>query len=344
MLLAICIPTHHGRGPALRRALDSIAAGVAADERVEVCVSDNASHDETAQVVADFRNRVGDRVRYRRHDENRGFTANLLAAVELAEARWCWLLGSDDLVRSDGVAEAVALVGRHPEAAGATLNRSLVDHRDPAVVTHDHPRLLPADPQSERELHGEREIIAELGQLHDYISTQIVRRELWLAAVARAGTEGLAEGRSYPHLVVIARMIQRCPRWTWHPAELVEQRIGISSVYGDRPDFDVSLYESGLLTDRSAAWGYLFGHGSSLQRTLLRKVWWRHFGLGVLLHHKLDPGFGLTADLRLLRILSRHFWWLPAFWVAFPALLLPGTLMRALRPLMRAAKEHVTSR
>lgn len=314
---------------------------MAADKRVEVCISDNASHDETSQVVADFRNRVGDRVRYRRHDENRGFTANLLAAVELAEARWCWLLGSDDLVRSDGVAEVVALVGRHPEASGATLNRSLVDRRDPAVVLHDHPRLLPADPQSQRELHGEREIIAELGQLHDYISTQIVRRELWLAAVARAGTEGLAEGRSYPHLVVIAGMIQRCPRWAWHPAELVEQRVGVSSVFGDRPDFDVSLYESGLLTDRSAAWGYLFGHGSSLQRTLLRKVWWRHFGLGVLLHHKLDPGFGLAADLRLLLALSRHFWWLPAFWLTLPALLLPGTLMRALRPLLRSAKEQV---
>jgi len=339
VLLAVCIPTHDGRAGGLRHVLDSIAPEIVADERVEVCVSDNASMDETAQVVEAFGERIDGRLRYRRFPENRGFTANLLSAVELAEARWCWLLGSDDLVAPGGVSEILGMVQRHPEAAGATFNRSLVDRRDPTTVHHDPPRLLPDAPGQERELLGEDPILSQIGQLHDYISTQVVDRELWLQAVAEAGPAGLAEGRSYPHLVIIALMVRRRPRWTWYPGELVCQRIGASSVYDDRPDFDVSAYEVKLLEDRSAAWSHLFGRWSAMHRSLLRRVWWRHFGPGSVLHHKLDPAFGSSSDLRYLRVLPRYFWWMPAFWLAcFPVLLIPGAAMRGVRPWLRKAK------
>lgn len=345
MLLAVCIPTHHGRAAQLRRALESIRSGIVADERIEVCISDNASTDETAEVVAEFAEAIGGRVRYQRHAEDRGFTSNLLAAVALSEARWCWLLGSDDRVAPGGVAEVAALVERHPDAAGATLNRSHVDRRSPTVVHHDIPQLLPAQPGQERELRGANEILRELGQLHDYISTQVVDRELWLEAAAEAGSEGLVRGRSYPHLLLIALMVRRRPRWTWFPGEVVEQLVGVSSVFEDRTAYDVAAYEVALLVDRSAIWADLFGRWSSLHRSLLTKIWWRHFRLGVLLNHKLDPGFGPASDLRLLGVLPRYFWWMPAFWLAaFPVLLVPGTLLRSLRPMVRAAKERLMRR
>lgn len=345
VLLAVCIPTHDGRAEQLRRVLDSIAPEVIADERVEVCVSDNASADHTARIVEEFSERIGGRLRYRRFEENRGFTANLLSVVELAEAQWCWLLGSDDLVAPGGLGEIVGLVERHPDTAGATFNRSLVELRDPSIVHHDPPRLLPESPGEERELRGEDSILGQLGQLHDYISTQVVDRELWLRAVADAGPVGLAEGRSYPHLVIIAMMVRRRPLWTWYPVELVGQRVGVSSVYDDRQDFDVSTYEVKLLEDRAAVWSYLFGRRSAIHRSLLRKVWWRHFGPGILLNQKLSPGFVASSDLRYLRVLPRHFWWLPAFWaISFPALLIPGSAMRGIRPWLRWAKERLAER
>lgn len=342
MLLAVCIPTHDGRAAQLRAVLDSLAGGLA-DPRVEVCVSDNASLDETAQVVEDFHRRIGGRVSYRRHAENRGFTANLLSAIELAEARWCWLLGSDDLAAHEAVAELLALVERHPDAAGATFNRSLVDRRHPDEVLHDPPRLLPARPRQERELCGEEAIVGELGHLHDYISTQVVDRELWLQATAEAGPEGLAAGLSYPHLVVITLMVRRVPRWVWSPLELVQQQVGTSSVFDDRADFDVAAYEVKLLADRSSVWADLFGRWSALHRTLLRKLWLRHFSLGVLLNNKLNPSFGGASDRLFLRVLPRHFWWMPTFWLALPVLLMPGRALRGLRPLAREAKERVAA-
>lgn len=339
MLLAICIPTHDGRGVQLRRLLDSLVADVAADDRIEVCVSDNASQDETANVVAEFSAGVGGRVRYNRHSENRGFTANLLQAVELSTAPWCWLLGSDDLVHADGVREVVALVERHPDVCGATLNRNLVSIKHPSVLLRDRPELLPSQPTRERELVGAEAIFRELGQLQDYISTQVVTRDSWVRAVRRAGPQALAQGRTYPHLLLIAMMIRERPRWVWFPREVVQQRIGVSAFFGDGPVENISVYEAGLLADRSAIWADVFGPWSALHRALLRKVWWRHFSTGVLLNHKLDSRFGPESDLRLLRVLPRYFWWLPAFWVStLPILLVPGVFMRAARPLLRQAK------
>ncbi len=341
VLLSICVPTHDGRADVLGRALDSIAAGVAADERIEVCISDNASRDRTAAVVERFRERVGGRVRYHRHSENRGFTQNLLSAVELAEGRWVWLLGSDDVVAPGALAEVTALVERHPTVAGATVNRNLVDRREPDVVHHDIPQLLPKRSELERELRGEREIVGELGQLHDYISTQVLDRELWLKAVARAGPAGLSRGRSYPHLVLITLMVRSLPRWVWSPRELVTQRIGASSVFGDRTSYDAARYEAILLSDRSAVWAELFGAWSSLHRALLRRVWWRHFRPGVLLSLKFDPGFGAASDARMLGLLLRHFWWMPRFWaLTLPMLVVPGAWLRAIRVVVRAGKRR----
>lgn len=121
-----------------------------------------------------------------------GASWRLLAAVELAQAPWCWLLGSDDLVAPEAVDEIVALVQRHPDAAGATFNRTLVDRRHPSVILHDPSRLLPDE--RERELTREEEIFAQLGQLHDYISTQVVDRELWTQAVEDVGPPGWPAG------------------------------------------------------------------------------------------------------------------------------------------------------
>lgn len=70
-LLSICIPTRN-RAEALRRTLASICAQEVFDATgaVEVVVSDNASDDATAEVVREFIQRHGDKVRYFRNAQN----------------------------------------------------------------------------------------------------------------------------------------------------------------------------------------------------------------------------------------------------------------------------------
>lgn len=344
MLLSICIPTHHGRAGVLRPALDALATQLTADDRVELCVSDNASRDGTRELVEALAGRLGERVRYQRHDENLGFTGNLLSAVELATGRWCWFLGSDDVVSDTAVAEVVALVERHPDVAGATLNRSFAFEGMPDERFPDHPELLPTEPTRERDLVSEREIVAELGQLQDFISTQVVDRALWREVVGDLGEAGVARGLAYPHLLIIGEMIRRRPRWAWYPAEVVLQRIGVTSIYETESGYDPADFELRILRDRVAVWDELHGRGTPLYRAVLTRMWRRHFHLQPLLAIKLQPHLPLSSEIRLLRELPRAFWWLPRFWLlSMPVLLVPGPWWRALQPGVQALRRRVAA-
>lgn len=92
--LSICIPTYN-RAQFLAETLASVADQI--DPRVEVVVSDNASTDDTREVVERFREALPQLV-YWRSATNRGFSPNFMRAVELGTGEYRWLLGSDDLI------------------------------------------------------------------------------------------------------------------------------------------------------------------------------------------------------------------------------------------------------
>lgn len=340
VLLSICIPTHHGRAAKLERLLDQLVPQLLADDRIELCVSDNASQDATRTVVAKIADRLGDRVRYRRHPENRGFTANLLSSLELASGRWCWFLGSDDVVTPTAVAEVAGVVERHPDAAGGTLYRSIsVDDAD-AGAWHDAAALLPADPSREREETTEAAIVREMGQLQDFISTQVVDRALWREVAAELGEPAIAaRGLAYPHLLVIGLMVRRRPRWFWYPRETVRQHVGTTAVFAEETDFDPAEWEVRILHDRAAVWADLFGRNTALYRAPLTRAWHRHFEPVMLLTLKLNRRTQPRNELRLLRESVRTFWWLPRFWTrSMPVLLVPGAVWRPVQRVVQTGR------
>src|SRR5918992_4672625 len=92
--LTICIPTY--RRPAmLRDNLAMLVPQVARHADVEVMVVDNASGDETPDVVAAFA-RQCPRVRYIRNPSNVGFDGNTARCIEVSQGRYTALLADDD--------------------------------------------------------------------------------------------------------------------------------------------------------------------------------------------------------------------------------------------------------
>lgn len=85
----------------------------------EVLVVDNASHDESAEMVA----REFPDVRLIRSDTNLGFAAANNRAFEVARGRYVVLLNSDAFVSPDALTRAVILMDAHPRAGlgGARL-------------------------------------------------------------------------------------------------------------------------------------------------------------------------------------------------------------------------------
>lgn len=101
--LSICIPTYN-RAAFIGATLESIARQARQD--VEVVVSDNASTDDTAEIVESFRDRIPNLV-YSRSETNVGFAANFMRAVALSHGTYAWLLGSDDVLCDGMLQQAV---------------------------------------------------------------------------------------------------------------------------------------------------------------------------------------------------------------------------------------------
>ncbi len=72
--LAVCLFTHNGRREVLAQALASVFVQIEAADLadVEVCVTDNASHDGTEELLAELRRKHGERLRYVRHARDLG--------------------------------------------------------------------------------------------------------------------------------------------------------------------------------------------------------------------------------------------------------------------------------
>jgi abequosyltransferase len=103
-LLSICIPTYN-RAEFLKDALDSILKQINTKnkDKVEICISDNASEDNTEELVNEYQKKSPIPIIYHKNEKNMGADYNFLKVVEIANGEYCWLLGSDDIIEESGI-------------------------------------------------------------------------------------------------------------------------------------------------------------------------------------------------------------------------------------------------
>jgi abequosyltransferase len=104
-LLTIAIPTYN-RSASLSLLLDALAPQLAHEPRVELIISDNASTDETPQIVASWRER-GLLCRSRRNESNIGADANFIECYEMAGGEYVWIVGDDDIILPGALPEVL---------------------------------------------------------------------------------------------------------------------------------------------------------------------------------------------------------------------------------------------
>ena len=89
----LTILTTYRRPMLLKRAINSVLKQTYSD--FEVCIYDNASDDQTEEIVQGFAKRDS-RVKYHRHPENIGMMPNYQFALDRIEAPYFSLLSDDD--------------------------------------------------------------------------------------------------------------------------------------------------------------------------------------------------------------------------------------------------------
>jgi glycosyltransferase involved in cell wall biosynthesis len=142
-LLSICIPTYN-RSRLLRQILEVLGAQIraAGAENVVIYISDNASPDDTPQVVGEFQKQSGVRVVYSRNDSNIGLSKNLLKVMAMGQGRFVWPLGDDEIIVKDAVPNLVKVLRERDP--GFVLMTRVIHGRCPSRVCMPTIKLLRA--------------------------------------------------------------------------------------------------------------------------------------------------------------------------------------------------------
>jgi glycosyltransferase involved in cell wall biosynthesis len=120
-LISVVIPTFD-RPDYLRTALASVLAQ--SYQTLEIIVSDNASPQDPAVVIAEFND---PRIRLHRNARNLGITGNVLAGVALATGKYIAILGDDDVWRADFLATLMAPLEADPGIVVAFCDHDIID-------------------------------------------------------------------------------------------------------------------------------------------------------------------------------------------------------------------------
>jgi glycosyltransferase involved in cell wall biosynthesis len=121
-LLSLCIPTFN-RASFLEETLCSIAVNCR-DLPCEIIISDNASNDNTSEIVTHFFDELD--IQYFRNDTNIGPEKNLCRAIAAASGKYVWLLGDDDPLVEGICVHLMDMMKTQPELGYIFVPRKLV--------------------------------------------------------------------------------------------------------------------------------------------------------------------------------------------------------------------------
>jgi glycosyltransferase involved in cell wall biosynthesis len=146
MKISIIIRTYN-RGYIIGEAIESVLSQTYGD--FEIIVVDDGSSDDTAEAVQRFRS---DKIRYMRHDRNRGVSAAGNTGIKAAKGDIIAHLDSDDLWKPDMLGSLMDVLERHDEIGAVFCDVEVVRGKSVSSISSSmrvFPRLLashsPAD-------------------------------------------------------------------------------------------------------------------------------------------------------------------------------------------------------
>jgi glycosyltransferase involved in cell wall biosynthesis len=219
-LLSICIPTYN-RAHLLRVSLQTLLPQVKeCATQVEVWISDNASSDNTAEVVEASR-AIGP-LHYSRNDSNLGYHGNTIKlSTQLARGEYVWVLGDDDLLMPGMIRRILDTIHAHRDLETFYLNYGIARYPDdwPAICIGGYTgklRRLHVDSVEDRSVRYWKEFIRVETDICTEMFAQIVRRDIWVNYWHGRSVDAPAANTMtavYPHSVMWAETIMNMPSY-----------------------------------------------------------------------------------------------------------------------------------
>lgn len=183
-LLSVIIPAYN-YGRYLRQCVQSVLDQGVAD--LEILVLDNASTDETADVMTVFRGEP--RVRYMRNRHNYGAGHNWINGIRIARGRYFTFLSADDYFNEGHLAHLLPVLESNSQVAVGYTSIRWVDGQGQLLNQPRHPGYHDGN------YVGGRNEVADLLVYDNYItpSAVIYRRDAFCKTWRSVGTHGAAD-------------------------------------------------------------------------------------------------------------------------------------------------------
>ena len=319
ILISFCIPTYN-RADYLGKLLESITSQ--ADESIEIVISDNASTDNTDEIV-DFYKKIFPSIVFKKSKINYGADKNLLKAVSHASGKFCRLFGSDDILEPGGLLEVKRQINVANNIAGMSVNISCYT-RDLSTKLRDV-KIARGKISIDSSFKKKEECFSSLGLYFGYFSGQIINRSLWHEAMAKIDVESNCNG--FILVLIIGKMLELNPNWNYVNYKCVGHRAGNDSI----------LLEIGLLSRQILA--------HKVFMDTVSKIWPIHsevyievlktalytYGVKEIVGIKIGE-ISFSLQYQLLKLYTKIYGRLPYYWLlVFPILISPPSLIRLLK-------------
>jgi tetratricopeptide (TPR) repeat protein len=227
--LSLCLSTYNRAGW-LALNLQNIFAQIAVPrDDLEILVVDNASTDDTAEVVRPYLARPD--FRYVRNRKNVGMLGNLTVTAQKARAEYIWILGDDDFTRPGTIERVLGIIDRHPGIGLIYLNYGYSSEDNPANVTDltaflDGYNVL--QPSCPDEVAPVKRLAAKTENFYTAIYAQVYRRDHALRAYGQD-----TSGRIFSTMLtcvptayyVLNYMAEEPGYWVGEPALVVNSNV-----------------------------------------------------------------------------------------------------------------------
>lgn len=167
IILSICIPTYN-RSKFLSEALDSIIISLNGfEDRLEIIISDNASTDDTIDVVKDYQSKFSF-IRYNRNKEN-VFDKNCFIAASLSKGKYIWIFSDDDKMEEKAVTNVLNYINQNYNLI--ICNYSLWDNNFTSILKEKFYRT-----SKNIDFNDHNKILKKLGNTLQFISSIVVEK------------------------------------------------------------------------------------------------------------------------------------------------------------------------
>ena len=310
--LSVAIPTYN-EARYIREALDSIISQLGEiNEEVEIVVSDNASTDETSEIIGEYQRKYPF-IKYFCNDENLGADRNFDLAVRRSKGEYVWLFSDDDKLKSGAIKKVLEVLKKYPNIGLIWVNYGIYneDLNVCSMERRDLKTMGDVYCSSADEFYNTTHILSTA------CSTNIVKRSSWdnvdkekfiSSNFVHVGVissylikENSAYCINYPYVMIRMR---RVTRWA-NNGKLLIYSVNLASIIrglpkkGYKKDTINKIFNQHIISD-------------------MRKV---------CLNAKLQ---NLNLNFSLLKAMIKNYGKYPSFWlIDLPILLLPNQVYRS---------------